>query len=141
MKGFSVQNKSLVRMISVDDKAIIPVGEPRFPVSAGARGHNRSLMSVDGPQNCALDHDFHVHGIISSVSFIVDIPISAKDSFFQGKACVTLKDKVSQPSSALRHTSELINALEKEDYKPTISNGGLDHRITFPSSYCFVLYT
>ena len=133
VKGFSVQHKSLVRMISVDDKAIIPVGEPSCPVSTGVRGHNRP---VDGPQNCALDHDFHVHGIVPSVSFIVDIPISAKDSFFQGKACVTLKDKVSQPSSALRHTSELRHVLEKEDYKPilvTVSDGGPDHRITFPS--------
>ena len=136
VKGFSVQHKSLVRMISVDDKAIIPVGEPSCPVSTGVRGHNRSLIPVDGPQNCALDHDFHVHGIVPSVSFIVDIPISAKDSFFQGKACVTLKDKVSQPSSALRHTSELRHVLEKEDYKPilvTVSDGGPDHRITFPS--------
>ena len=105
-------------MISVDDKAIIPVGEPSCPVSTSVRGYNKSLIPVDGPQNCVLDHAFHVHGIFSSLSFIVDIPISAKDSFFQGKACVTLKDKVSQPSSALRHTSELMNVLEKEDYKP-----------------------
>lgn len=69
------------------------------------------------------------------VSFVVDIPTSSKDSF-QGKACVALKDKVSQPSSALRHLSELLNILENETYKPIliiISDGGSDHRITFPS--------
>ena len=67
---------------------------------------------------------------------MVEIPTSSKDSFFQGKARVVLKDKVSQPSSALRHSSELINILEKENDKPvliTVSDGGPDHRITFPS--------
>ena len=47
-------------------------------------------------------------------------PPSAKDSFFQGKAHVVIKDKISQPSSALRHSTELINILEKEDYKPIL---------------------
>lgn len=37
-------------MVSVDD---IPVDEP-----TGVRGHNRSLVPVDGPQ---LHHDFHLH--------------------------------------------------------------------------------
>ena len=27
-------------MVSVDDKAIIPVGNPGLPVSTGVRGHN-----------------------------------------------------------------------------------------------------
>ena len=136
VKNFVVKHRSLVCMMSVDDKAIVPVGEPNFPVSTGVRGHNRSLVAVDGPQNCALDHDFHIHGIVPSVSFVVDIPTSSKDSFFQGKAYVVLKDKVSQPSSPLRHSCELLNILEKETYKPiliTISDGGPDHRITFPS--------
>ena len=41
VKGFSVQHRSLVRVMSIDDKAIIPVGEPSCPVSTGVRGHNR----------------------------------------------------------------------------------------------------
>ena len=60
VKGFSVQYRSLVGMMSVNDKAIIPVGKPSYPVSIGGRGHNRSLVHLDGPQNCSLDHDFHV---------------------------------------------------------------------------------
>jgi len=71
-----------------------------------------------------------------SVSFIVDIPLSEKESFFQGKPCVVLKDKVSQPSSPLRHATELFRILEKENHKPIlimVSDGGPDHRITFPS--------
>ena len=62
VKNFAVKHRSLVCMMSVDDKAIVPVGEPNFLVATGVRGHNRSLAAVDGPQNCALDHDFHIHG-------------------------------------------------------------------------------
>ena len=108
VKGSAVKHRSVVQMISVDDKAIVPVGEPHCPVSTGVRGYNKSLVTVNGPQNSALDHEFHIHGIVPSVSFIVDIPLSEKDSVFQGKACVVLKDKVSQPTSPLRHVTELI---------------------------------
>ena len=83
VKEFAVKHRPLVCMMSVDDKAIVPVGEPNFPVSTGVRGHNRSLVSINGPQNCALDHDFHIHGIVPSVSFMVDIPTCTKDSFFK----------------------------------------------------------
>ena len=68
-------------MLSVDDKAIAPVGEPGVPVSTGMRGHNKSLVTTSGPKNLALDHDFHVFGIVPSVAFVVDIPSSAKESF------------------------------------------------------------
>lgn len=78
-----------------------------------------------------------------SVSFVVDIPESSKDSFYQGKAFVCLKDKVTQPSSALRHGIELLKLFRShfsEDGvfadKPVlvvVSDGGPDHRITYTS--------
>ena len=37
-------------LIAVDDKCIIPVGEPDCPVSTGVRGHNRSIVPIDAPQ-------------------------------------------------------------------------------------------
>lgn len=40
---FSVQFREHLMLVSVDDKAIIPVGEPGCHVSTGVRGHNRSL--------------------------------------------------------------------------------------------------
>ena len=58
--------------ISVDDKAVVPVGEPDCPISTRVRGHNCSLVSLDGPQLLALDHDFHAHGIIPSVAFFFE---------------------------------------------------------------------
>ena len=66
--------------MSVDDKAIVPMGEPDCPVSTGVRGHNRSLVPLDGPTLLTLDHDFHVHRIVPSVAFLLTFQ-SPKDSF------------------------------------------------------------
>ena len=76
VRNFSVKFRDLVQLISVDDKA---VGEPNCPISTGVRGHNRSLVCSDS-QLVALDHDFHVHGIVPSVAFVVDIPENVSDS-------------------------------------------------------------
>ena len=140
LKYFCARHRQVVVYASVDDKAIIPVGEPGLPVSTGVRGHNRSIVPLEGPGPVALDHDFHVHGVVPSVSLIVNIPESASDSFFSGKVFVCLKDKVTQPSFALRHSTELAS-LVKANYceapektvMVVVSDGGPDHRITFVS--------
>ena len=36
-------------MLSLDDKAIIPVDETDNPISTGIHGHHRSLVTVGGP--------------------------------------------------------------------------------------------
>ena len=70
IKEFSVRFRHLVMYTSVDDKAIIPVGEPGLPISTGVRGHNRSILPLQASQGpMALDHDFHVHGVVPSVFF------------------------------------------------------------------------
>ena len=93
------------------------VGEPGLPVSIGVRGHNCSIVLAEGPLPSALDHDFHVHGIVPSVSFVIDIPESPKESFYSGKAFVCLKDKVCQLSSPIRHSVELIKSKFCDDGK------------------------
>ena len=138
LKGFAVLNSQYTSYVSADDKAIIPVGDPTLPVSTGVRGHNRALVPMGGPQLSALDHDFHTCGIVPSAAFFVHIPESPKDSFFQGKAFVTLKDKVTQPSSALRHSAE-ISSIVRSHFTPSkpvlilTTDGGVDHRLTFAS--------
>lgn len=44
---------------SLDDKAIIPVGNPDQPVSTGVRSHHGGIVCNDN-KIVALDHDFHV---------------------------------------------------------------------------------
>ena len=70
LKEFCVTVCSFVTYASIDNKAIIPVGEPGLPLSTGVRGHNRSIVLAEGPGPSALDHDFHVHGIVPSVTFV-----------------------------------------------------------------------
>jgi hypothetical protein len=99
-------------MYCLDDKATVPVGEPGKPQATGVRGHNRSLASLDGPLQSALDQDFHVTGVVPSVAFSVDVPQNSQDSFFNGKAYVTCKDKIFQPSCPFRHGVELADVID-----------------------------
>ena len=119
--------------MSVDDKAIVPVGEPNLPISAFSRCHNRSLVLTSASLS-ALDHDFR---IVPSVAFIGNIPESVNDSFYSGSAFVTLKDKFRKPSSALRHAAEQCNILSSHSPDSPVllfvSDGGPDHRLTFYS--------
>ena len=81
VRSFVVQYRACMLLVSVDDKCIIPVGEPACPVSTVVHGHNRSLVPLHGPQLQALDHDFHLHGILPSVAFFVNVPEGPSDSF------------------------------------------------------------
>ena len=74
VRKFSVLYRLNLLLLSVDDKFIVPVGEPDCPVSTGVRGHNRSLVPLEGSRVVALDHDFHNHGIVPSVAFAIEIP-------------------------------------------------------------------
>ncbi len=117
------------------------MGEPDLPIAASSRSHNRSLV-LTGASLKALDHDFHIHGIVPSVVFAVNIPESVHDSFYSGRAFVTLKDKVLQPSSAQRHAAEQCKLLSSNfPDSPVIiaSDGGPDHRLFCPdcSTVCF----
>ena len=136
VKHFSVHHRNIVTYVSVDDKAV-PVGGPKCFISTGVHGHNRSLVPLNGYQLQALDHDFHLFGIVPSVAFFIDVPDNASDSFFRGATFVTNKDKV---SSALRHSAEMNSLICLNDgvvaSKPIlaiVSDGGPDHRVTFGS--------
>ena len=76
VKSFTVHLCSNCQCVSVDDRATIPVGAPDCPISAGVRGHNRSLVSLDGPQLLSLDHDFHIQctWCCTFCGFFVDVP-------------------------------------------------------------------
>lgn len=140
LKQFACKYKDHARLICVDDKAIVPVGNPSQPVSTGVRGHNRSLTPIGGTL-AALDHDWHVGGLVPSVMLLAEIPERAEDTFYRGKVCVTVKEKVFQPSSPGRHTAEIARALREHASNDDVtldvpillifSDGGPDHRVTF----------
>jgi hypothetical protein len=140
LKEMAVMTREEAVMICVDDKAIVPVGEPNCPISTGVRAHNKALVPSTATLS-ALDHDFHIHGAIPSVLFRVNIPESVNDSFYSGTVHVTVKDKVFTPSSSERHATEnaaILRNFESNDgvelSKPRLyifSDGGPDHRTTF----------
>lgn len=141
LKEFCVSNRDDVTLVCLDDKAIVPVGEPGIPISTGVRGHNKVLTPSDGPKLVCTDHDFHIAGLVPSVAFVSRIPRNSNDSFFKGNVYITTKDKVFQPSTPHRHASELTKILREQysensvDLKTPIlclvTDGGPDHRVTF----------
>ena len=139
VRHFSVAHRLVTTLVSVDDKAIILVGEPHCPVSTGVCGHNRSLVPLNGPRVQTLDHDFHVNGKVPSVAFFVVVPDNFSDTFFRGTPFVTNKNKVTQPSSALRHATEMACLIKMHGLMASkhilviVSDGGPDHRVTFGS--------
>ena len=143
VKNFAVKYKSQALLLSVNDKAIVPVGEPDNPISTGIRGHHRSLTfaSSSGLTLSALDHDFHLFGIVLSMALAINIPESFNDSFFSGKPYVCNKDKITQPSSPYRHCAELVQlvkdiSFDEEYCKPVViilRDGGPDHRLCYES--------
>ena len=80
------------------------------------------------------DHDFTKFSITPSVSLSIDIPTSIEGSFYRGQVYVGIKENSFEPSSALRHMSEL-GSYEENDQPIFVlyTDGGSDHRLTFIS--------
>lgn len=141
LKEFCVKYRYDTYFVCLDDKAIVPVGEPGVPISTGVRAHNKVLASASGHLLTAPDHDFHVGGLVPSVTLVTNIPTDANDSFYNGEVFVTTKDKVFEPSSPFRHSTELTRILQDHysinegDLAVPIlcvmTDGGPDHRLTY----------
>ncbi|XP_053379602.1 uncharacterized protein LOC128548528 isoform X2 [Mercenaria mercenaria] len=142
LKEFACMFREDTLFQSLDDKAIVPVGEPAHAISTGVRIHHGGLVTGDR-QNLAMDHDFHIAGIVPSVCFMINIPTSHNDSFYNGLVHVTVKDKVFEASSPLRHSTETISLLRGQYSSDDVSlekpilirytDGGPDHRVTYRS--------
>ncbi|GBC32615.2 hypothetical protein GLOIN_2v1880501 [Rhizophagus irregularis DAOM 181602=DAOM 197198] len=137
-KEFAVKFREITNMIFLDDKHRCKVGEPGFPVAAIERG-KKVVVSKDTTFTVA-DHDFTKTGIIPSVVMICDIPESINGDFYVGKVRIGLKDPIFQPSSPLRHATELFNILLDENLynKPVLcfyTDGGPDYRFRTPPQH------
>ena len=67
--------------------------------------------------------------------FKVAIPDDISGSWYSGKVHISLKEGTFEPSSPIRHASELISLIETDvQSKPILflyTDGGPDHRLTF----------
>jgi hypothetical protein len=83
------------------------------------------------------DHDFCNFSIIPSVSLLIDIPECIECSWYEGnlKVYVAYKDAVYEPSSPIRHATELHSILLQQIGSKSVSfvytDGGPDHRLTY----------
>ncbi|KAK3092298.1 hypothetical protein FSP39_000976 [Pinctada imbricata] len=142
MKNLCVKYREDAMFVCMDDKAIVPVGEPGIPISTGVRAHNKVLCSNEVPLTC-MDHDFHKSGVVPSVTLVTDIPECSEDSFFSGNVFVGCKDKIFEPSHPFRHSTELIKTLRLhysfdevtlcKSILCMMTDGGPDHRLTYDS--------
>ena len=96
-------------MVCIDDKHQLKVGEPGFAVAAAERG--RKVLVRAGTTFEVGDHDFTKFSIIPSVSLFIDIPERIEEPWYRGQVYVGYKDAAFEPSSALRHATELSNLL------------------------------
>ena len=135
MREFAIRFRHSSVFASLDDKHRIKVGEPNYPVAAAERG--RRVIVAEKRVFEVGDHDFTKFSIIPSVSFIIAIPEVIEGSWYEGEVFVGYKDAVFEPSSALRHVTELNSILlTKLDSKSILfvyTDGGPDHRLTFMS--------
>ena len=122
--------------LSIDDKHRIKIGVPNFPVAAAERGRRVAVSMTTSFE--VGDHDFTKFSLIPSVCMVITIPENVSDSWYQGRVFVGTKDAIFQPSSPIRHATEVTTILKK-CYSPVppilfvCSDGGPDHRLTYVS--------
>ena len=120
----------------MDDKHRCKVGEPNYPVAAVERG-KKVVVAASGTRFTVADHDFTKFAMIPSVTVLCDIPDTIEGSFYRGQVFIGLKDATLEPSSPLRHSTELSKLLTDRNITSYIlliySDGGPDHNTTFLS--------
>ena len=137
MREYALMIKDYCLFLCLDDKHRIKVGEPRFPVATAERG--RRVLVANEERLVVGDHDFTTFGIIPSVILLVDIPEAISESWYAGQVFVGLKDSAFEPSSPIRHMTELYDILRVNNlaYNSSVlfiyTDGGPDHRLTYIS--------
>jgi len=137
LREFCIQYNQWTCLISADDKHKVPIGED-IAVSTDVR--NRCSMVTQNSTLAATDHDFTKLSITPSVTFFISIPNEISGSFYDGQVSVSYKDTTFEPSNAIRHSTEFLNALNIQYANQVISpilclytDGGPDHRYSYGS--------
>ena len=81
-RAMAVKYFEYASVFFVDDKAIVPFGEPERPVSTNIRAHGGALVPGDKILS-ALDHNFHICSLVPSVALKTDVPDNVNDSFYK----------------------------------------------------------
>ncbi len=104
MREYSIKFRALSVFACIDDKHRI-----------GSLGSQRQLLNeviVSNQDTFVVgDHDFCKFSFIPSVILLVDIPESMEGSWYAGEVFVGIKDAAFEPSSPIRHATELYKCL------------------------------
>ena len=134
-KEFSIRFREFTSFFCMDDKHSCKVGEPSCPVAAVERGR-RVIVRTDQSFQVS-DHDFSKISVTPSVALDVNIPESIEGSFYDGQVSVGVKEHCFEPSSPIRHVTELYNIIKDSKNDKEIicmyTDGGPDHRVTYIS--------
>ena len=114
LRCFAIKHASFASFFNLDDKHYCKVGEPGHPVAVVERG-KRVIVALD-KKFIASDRDFTRFSLIPTVALQVDIPTSINDIFHRGQVHIGLKDFALEPSSALRHSTELSKVCAAVNY-------------------------
>ena len=109
------------------------------PISAVTHG-KKVLVAYEQVVQSA-DHDFAAIVLVPAVVMIHDLPPTIDQSWYRGHLYIYVKITATEPSSALRNSVEIKNALikkygTKENIPPIViiyTNGGPEHRTNFLS--------
>ena len=134
-REYAIQVRNYAVFVCLDDKHKVKVGEPQAPVAAAERGRQVIVHTQARLQAC--DHDFTKFGIVPSVVLLIEIPDEVSGSWYNGEVKIMFKDTAFEPSSPIRHSTELYNILlTHSPEKPILfiyTDGGPDHRVTYTS--------
>ena len=134
-REYAVMLRDHSMFLCLDDKHKVKVGEPGFPVAAAERG--RRVLTAAGSRFLVGDHDFTKISLVPSVVLDIPIPEDVSESWYSGQVHVGLKEGTFEPSSPLRHVSELCPLVRAQaQSKPIMflyTDGGPDHRLTYLS--------
>ena len=142
LREYALKLQKYTSLACVNNKHRVKVGEPSCPVAAAERG--RQVLVHSGASFQVSDHDF---SMIPSVALLVDIPDSITPdsitgSWYDGNVHVLYKYSAFEPSSPIRHSTELTTLLsDKALTRPVLflySDGGPDHRVTYMSKVSMI---
>ena len=133
-KEFAVKYRSYCSLVFVDDKHHCKVGESSNPMAGVDRG-KRVIVSLDCKFAVA-DHDHTKCSVVPSVFMVCSIPRTIEESFYCGRVLVGIKDCLFEPSSPIRHATELNKILDSSGSTSApilllYFDGGADHRLTY----------
>ena len=135
----ALRYRDFTTFITTDDKNKIKFGEPGCPISAVTRG--KKVLVAHGQVVQSADYDFAAITLVPTVVMIHDVPPTIDQSWYRGQPYIYVKITATEPSSALRNSVEIENALikkhgTKNNIPPVViiyTDEGPEHRTNFLS--------